>query len=79
MPTAHEHMEKVIEELFPDRPPIDKELAIRVGKMALDRGEPFFDAVMEAEIAINVWWDMDTTVRDALIASCRLTEIRGKL
>lgn len=72
MPTAHEHMEKVIEELFPDRPAIDKELAIRVGKIALDRGEPFFDAVLEADGAINAWWGVDTTQRDFLIAACRL-------
>lgn len=79
MTTNQERLTKVIKELFPDRPPADLELAIRAGRRALERGEPFFDSVVVAEDVLNAWWDVDTTVRNALIAKCKLTEIRRKL
>lgn len=79
MIAEQEHLTKVVRELFPDRPPTDLELAIRAGHRALARGAPFFDSVVVAEDVLNAWWDVDTTVRNALIAKCKLTEIRRKL
>lgn len=73
---AQYHLTKVVEELFPDRPTIVLELAIRAGHQALDRGEPFFDALVKAEAVINEWWGADDLLFRRNVE--RVTEYRIK-
>lgn len=78
---AKQHLTDTVVDIFADRPRIDLLLAIGAGHRALERGEPFFDAVAISEGVLMVWTEAVERMHDALIARRnreRLAEWRNK-
>ena len=73
---------RTVVDLFADKPECDLVLAIGAGHRALERHEPFMDAVAVAEGVLNLWQDVIERSRQELIDRRnreRLVEYRIKV
>ena len=64
---AKKILTRTVNDLFADCPPFDLTLAVGAGHRALERSEPFMDAVAVAEGVLNLWQDMVDRSRGEVI------------
>ena len=63
---AKKILTRTVNDLFADRPAFDLTLAVGAGHRALERGEPFMDAVSVSEGVIKLWEDIAELEREHL-------------
>lgn len=74
----YDRLARVAIELFPDRPVADFDYAIRAGRLAMDNGSPFFEAMVAVD---DMFRSLDDAQRVGLmrLRNCeRLTAYRIK-